>query len=422
MRYKNYILLVLAFIFTACSNTSTPKPMQSYEKAFEAEDRLIILALRAEQLKDNESAYKVFDILYEKSNKKEYLYRSLQNSLIAKKFKITLDKIQNHQEDLKLMRIKVITLVNLLRLEEAEQLALDLVKKSKDINDYLLVADVFVSQKKFGVAVKYLESAYIKDYNEKILDRISIILYINLNRKKEAIAQLETHSRIHSCSLVICNRLVSLYSDRNDIDGLLSAYLRLYKINSAEEIATKIVQIYSYKKEYLKLIDFLKETKINDEILLQLYVKIKNYDKASTLAFILYNDTGDIEYLGQSAIYEYESKKDVLDTNTLSKIASKFEKVVAQNSKTLYLNYYGYLLIDHEIDVKKGLKYINKALEIAPNSSFYLDSLAWGYFKLNNCKKAKSIMNRVILLDGGRDDEILSHIESIDECLKNKGK
>ena len=46
-------------------------------------------------------------------------------------------------------------------------------------------------------------------------------------------------------------------------------------------------------------------------------------------------------------------------------------------------------LIDHDIDIKRGIKYVKEALKIEQVSSFYKDSLAWGYFKLRQCKKPK---------------------------------
>ena len=418
MSIKSFFFLLFLFLFSACSSQKVV--IKGYEKVFPEEDKYIVLALHAEQLQANIQASKLFDILYEKSTKKEYLHRSLSNLLIAKKYEDILLIAKKEPDDLFTKRMEVIALINLFQMKEAETKALNLVKLSKKADDYLLVSDLYVSQKKFDKAVKYLESAYMKDYNEKILDRISIILYVNLGRKNEAIAQLETHSRVYSCSKLICTRLISFYSDENNIDGLLSAYLRYYKVNPDERVSKKIVQIYQYKKEYLKLIDFLKETKSDDNLLLELYLKIKNYKKAFLLAEYIYKETGDIEYLGKSAIYEYESKQDNLKSEDILSISKKFEKVIAEKNTALYLNYYGYLLIDHEIDIKKGIKYIKKALKIQPKASFYMDSLAWGYYKQGRCKKAKSIMNKVIKLDGGTHEEILSHIKSIDNCLNTK--
>ena len=90
--------------------------------------------------------------------------------------------------------------------------------------------------------------------------------------------------------------------------------------------------------------------------------------------------------------------------------------------KTLYLNYLGYILIDHNIDVKKGMDYVKKALKNEPNSAYYLDSLAWGYYKLGNCKRADAIMQKVVALGEGDQPEVKEHIEMIKKCLQNSKK
>jgi len=78
----------------------------------------------------------------------------------------------------------------------------------------------------------------------------------------------------------ICKRLISLYGNEKNIDGLLSTYLKYYKINSNPAVAAQIIQLYGYKQQYPQLIIFLEETGSDDKILLDLYVNAKNYKKA----------------------------------------------------------------------------------------------------------------------------------------------
>ncbi|WP_455755724.1 tetratricopeptide repeat protein [Sulfurimonas sp.] len=417
--------LFLLTVFSGCTGSLQPKDTKNHnKKIFEQEDTLIMFALRAEEVRDNESASKIFDSLYEQSGRKEYLYRSMQNSLILGENEKIIKKVdeitQNTFNDYALIRLKILALIQSDKLKEAQLLAINLVQKSKEVDDYILVSDIYVQQEKFDMALKYLEGAYKQNYNEKILDKMSIVLYVNLNKRKDAIAYLETHTRVHGCSVMICKRLIAFYSNDNNIDGLLSAYLRYYKIDTNPEISKKIVQLYGYKREYLKLIGFLEESGSDDKVLLQLYINSKNYIKAYPLAQKLYEETGEIDFLGQSAIYEYESQTDKNDKEFFKKISTKFENVIEQYNSTLYLNYYGYILIDHDIDVKKGLSYINRALKQEPNSSYYLDSLAWGYYKLGKCKKALSTIKKVLTLEGGDDPEVLKHYETIKNCKQNK--
>ncbi|MEA3331825.1 MAG: hypothetical protein U9Q29_09050 [Campylobacterota bacterium] len=428
--FKIFFYLALVLIFSGCiGEVKPPQEIKANQKVFEEEDAYILFALRAEQLKDYNSSSTIFNKLYEKSDKKEYLYRSLQNSLAAKKTLFVVKKIdevtEGRLDDFILVRIKIIALMELRKLEDAKKLALELVKVSNEVDDYILVSDIYVKLKKFDTAVKYLESAYAQNYNEKVLDKMSIVLYVNLQRKKDAIAQLETHTRVHGCSRLICMRLIGFYSNENSIDGLLSIYLRFYKFHPDDRIVQKIIQIYGYKKEYIKLMGFLEEGGGDDELLLQLYMNAKNYKKAFPLADKLYTKTGDINYLGQSAIFEYESSQDKNDNEMQKRVMKKLKKVTLLAENPPYLNYFGYLMIDHGIDVKEGMKYVKRALKIEPNSAFYLDSLAWGHYKLGECKKAYKIIQRVLKLEGGDDKEVLSHFKDIKKCMKlnmKKGK
>jgi len=428
MMIRIILSLSLILLFSGCFAKFEDVEVNPSEKVFEEEDAFILFALRAEELKQHDEASSIFSTLYEKSNKKEYLYASLQNDLYAQKYERVIERVdaQIGQEinDFKLIRMKIIALIGDEKLEEARVLSLALVEKSKEVDDYILVSEIYVKQKKYDTALKYLESAYTKDYNEKILDKMSIILYVNLQRNRDAIAQLETHARMHGCSKIICTRLIGFYSNENNIDGLLSIYLRFYKLEKNDDIAKKIVQIYVYKKDYVKLMSFLQDSGVDDDLLLQVYINSKNYSQAADLAKKLYEERGDLNYLAQSAIFEYEGHKDKNNKKMLSSVVDKLKEALAVDKKALYLNYLGYLLIDHSIDIKEGMAYVKEALKIEPNSAYYLDSLAWGYYKLGNCTRAYKIISKVVKLEGGDDIEVVKHFEAIKKCKdkQEKGK
>ena len=73
-------------------------------------------------------------------------------------------------------------------------------------------------------------------------------------------------------------------------------------------------------------------------------------------------------------------------------------------------------MIDHDYDVKGGIRYVKKALEFDEKSPFYLDSLAWGYYKLGRCDEASRLMQRVQKLLGREDAEVQKHIDIIKTC------
>ena len=426
--YKQLALFILGiFLFSGCVSTTQPtvetKKEVKHAKVFEEEDKLIMFALRSEELSDFKSASEIYNILYDKSEKKEYLYRSLENSLYLKENDQVIEKVdaitRGSLENTQLVRLKLVALIQGAKYDDALQLALKLVESTKAENDYIIVSDIYTAKQEFDLAVKYLESAYLQDFSEKILDRMSIILYVNLKRQKDAIAQLETHTRIHGCSIEICKRLIAFYGNENNTKGYLSAYLRYYKLDPSEEAAKQITQLYLMEKEYNKLMFFLEESGSDDKTLLRLYLSNKNYTKAAPLAKKLYDESGEVKYLGESIIYEYESQSDK-NKVFLESIGKKFEKLLALENNSLYLNYYGYILIDHDLDPKKGVKYVKKALLQEPNSMYYLDSLAWGYHKIGQCEKAMSTIQKVMKLEGGNDPEVLKHFNAIKQCKGEK--
>lgn len=426
--FKIIFFIGMLILFSGCIGVDEPKVPSNAEKVFEDEDTYILYALRAEQVQEHKAAMSMFDTLYKKSQKKEYIYRSLQNALVAQENDYAIAKIdgmlQGSMNDFILVRLKIIALIAKEELEAAKSLGIALIALSREENDYVLVSDIYVKQKKYDTAIKYLESAYAKNYSEEVLDKIAIIFYVNLERQKEAIAQLETHTRIHGCSEIICSRLIGFYSNSNNIDGLLQTYLRLYDSFKSEEASKNIIQIYAYKKDFNKLEAFLEENGKDDVLLLQSYIKSKKYKKASKLSLKLYEQTLDIHYLAQSAIYKYETITKKNDKKTVIEIIDTLKRVVNKEPNPTYYNYLGYLLIDHNIDIKAGMGYVREALKDEPKSAYYLDSLAWGYYKLGQCTKAKKILDMVKKLEGGNDPEVTLHIKIVDECIKKikKGK
>ena len=93
----------------------------------------------------------------------------------------------------------------------------------------------------------------------------------------------------------------------------------------------------------------------------------------------------------------------------------------AQVEDPVYLNYLGYLMIDHDLGIKEGMQYVQKALDKQPESPFYIDSLAWGKYKLGECAEASRLIKKVEELIGTDEQEVREHIKAIQQC-KTKDK
>jgi tetratricopeptide (TPR) repeat protein len=67
-----------------------------------------------------------------------------------------------------------------------------------------------------------------------------------------------------------------------------------------------------------------------------------------------------------------------------------FKQTIALNPQNANaLNYLGYMLIDRGARVEEGIDYIKRALQIDRDNGAFLDSLGWGYFKLNKLDLAE---------------------------------
>ncbi|VEJ53967.1 ATP-dependent nuclease [Campylobacter insulaenigrae] len=197
----------------------------------------------------------------------------------------------------------------------------------------------------------------------------------------------------------------------------------LYKISNDTRYIYTIIDLLNKEKKYTQALDIAQEYNLNTDIKVYLYTQIKDYSKAYNLALKQYELEKNKKYLAMAAILEFENYMDkknqkILDKKRLESILKKFEESVDIRSDSLYQNFYGYTLIEYDIDVKKGIELVGWALEQEPNNAYYLDSLAWGYYKLKECDKAYDILQTILQdKDFVNSDEGKEHIKAIKKCL-----
>ena len=74
-----------------------------------------------------------------------------------------------------------------------------------------------------------------------------------------------------------------------------------------------------------------------------------------------------------------------------------FKQVLNMNPQNAdAYNYLGYMLIDTGTRVQEGLNYVKQALEIDRNNGAYLDSLGWGYFRLDQLELAEDNLRQAL--------------------------
>ncbi len=419
-RYSLIIFFLFSIIFSGCS-PKNPTPKSSIIKPYKDENRYIMYAFMLSQNGDMKGAYRYFVKLYKHTKNIAYLRYAISISAKLKRYdefyKLLEMGLKDYPNDDALQRELVRYYLYKKEYKKATSLTLELIKRSKNEENYKFAGMVFLSLKNYKLSLKSFEKAYSFNYDEEMLNNIADILYLFLNKKDEAIAYLETHIRLRGCSKKVCYKLIDIYAKEKDINGLLSVYKRLYQKTKDKKYANKIVQLLMYQDKKQDAIKFLKKNDVDKKILVDIYLSLKDFKNAYVVTKELYEKSKDLKYLGNMAIYEYEGSKKK-DKKLLESVVKKFDKVVKVVKDPLYLNYYGYLLIDYDLDIEKGIKLVKDALKKDPNSPYYLDSLAWGYYKLGKCKKAKEIMLKVLKIS--QDKEVKKHMQEIKKCLKEE--
>ena len=423
--YKNYFLIIsIIFLFLGCTTKYQPS---ADTKIFDEEDELIVFALEFEKMKSYNKSVDIYMELFTKTNRYLYLTRALKLNLEQKNYKKVIELARNNinessNEYENIIRIYIRALNKLKKYDLALKNSNELLSKYNNSKNYEIIGDIHYLKKNYDKAVGYYESAYASDYKPRTLLNLVNILYSFLNEKEKALSYLETHVRLYGDELVVNYKLLSIYQEQKDIDGIISILKRIYYKYKRDENkvpmakTSEILVSYLEKKDIYLAIKFLNKENTNLEKLLSLYKQTNQIKKALDVIMTIYKKSGNIDLLAQVAVLEFENAKDKKEV--LSSVIKKFKEVLTVLDNHIYQNYLGYILIDFDIDIKKGLEYVNMALKKAPNNIAYIDSLAWGQYKLNNCRDAYINMKKVVDEVGLEDKEIKLHWKKIKECQK----
>ncbi len=425
--YSRLIVLLFILLLSSigCANQNNTV------KSSPEEDLYIMLALDSEKNSDYKNSFKFYNKLYETTNKESYLKKSIEYSFRSKQFEqmYTLSKIAIKQfpknKEFYWHQI-IVSLHSLGKTKEAITEAKKLIKEFQTSQSYELIANIYYSSKEYANSLKYYESAYALNQNQKTLIQLTNILYSYLDKKDVALAYLETYLQTKGCSAQVCNKLMLIYQEQGNVDGMISILNRMYtkyKNNPELKKTTLFIQnlIISLleKKDIKKAIKFLEDTGIDQTKLINLYYRDRQLTKALKLTKKLYKKTRKPDLLGKIAMYRFELATD--KRKVMPNVIANFELALSSGiNNASYQNYYGYLLIDFDIDIKKGISLVKEALKTAPNNIAYLDSLAWGYYKNKQCEEAYRIMSKVVVAAGVSDKEIKYHWEKIKQCVKEK--
>lgn len=397
--------------------------LQAKELRVISEDEMIVQGLFFDEYKAYENSRQVFAKLYDDTGTKEYLFREMTSALMAgTHIKQSIDRLKawdtKNPNTLEAKRLLIPLYLTNRQIKEAKTEAEYLIEASDKPMDLDLASNPYLYSGDFKKALDLLDQAYKKSSNEDVLMRMAVIMDEYTNERKKAIQLLETHRRMNRVvSDQLYFKLLSLYIKDNNIDGILETYKVLYEHDKQDKYLTKIIEAYAYKSDINGAITFLEENGGSERILYDLYKSQKYFDKALKLVNKFYSKDHDPKWLAEKAILTFEKAKNKDDKKMIAMVVKYFDKAISEGvDDSLYLNYYGYTLIDKDIDVKKGMKIISDALVQQPDNTYYLDSLAWGYYKEHACKKAYKMMKKVVDMEGLDEPEIAEHWDAIQKC------
>ena len=433
---KSLILCSLLLFFGGCNNKTLVienkepikiKFVEVKTKSFDLENQYIILALEFENQRLYYDAREIYFKLFEKTNNYEYFVKFIAISIHLRDFELVKNSVPtyyltNIKEEELILRLYTFALFKLENQKEALLNGEKLVNLFKNDVNYELLGTIYLQQKNYLKAYEWFEKAFITNKSANTFLNLTNIQYNNLSQKEEAIRKIEDYLKTNGYDFNLSMQLLAFYEKEQKIEKIVPLLKEIYFAYKKSDDLLNLSKIkillvkYIAKDNVAKAIEFLEQNQEEDEILLNLYKITNQPQKAYSLLNSLYIKSDNLDYLAQQAIIEFEMAED--KKLVLNDVISKFEKVLQTTSNHIYENYLAYILIDFDIDVKKGLILVKKALEQEPNNMAYIDTLAWGEYKIKNCKEAFKQMKKVVDEVGLDDEEIKLHWEKIKECKK----
>lgn len=436
---KSLVFCFLLPFFIGCSNKTVEIENNNIKetekigfvevktKSFEFENQYIILALETENQKLYYDARDFYFLLFERTNNYEYFTKYLTMLTQIKDYELVRSQVLKYylnnikQEEL-ILRLYTFALFKLDIQKEAVDNGEKLIKLFPNDINYELLGSIYLDQKNSLKAYEFFEKAFEMNKSVNTFFNLTNILYYNLSKKEEAVNKIEQYILLNGHDFNLSIQLLTFYEKEQKIEKIVPFLKEMYnEYKSNNEIMslnkTKILLVkYLAKDSVSTAIDFLEQNKEEDEVLLSLYKITNQPQKIYDLLEVLYLKSNNIDYLAQQAIIQFEMSED--KKKVLNEVVMKFDRVLYNSDNHIYQNYLAYILIDYDLNVRRGVSLVKKALEKDPKNIAFLDTLAWGEYKLKNCKEAFNQMKKVIDEVGLDDEEIRTHWQKIKECKK----
>lgn len=207
-------------------------------------------------------------------------------------------------------------------------------------------------------------------------------------------------------------------------DEALEGFLKIKK--TSEQWASTVVyasDILRRKGNLDEAIELIEEIKVLSKIepnhieyAARFYIKIKRYAEA-----IVFLDYGFKKF---PSIFEFLFLKGVYQEkigSTSKAIDTLNELILLSPNHASGLNFLGYLYAEKGVNLNEAKSLVERALKIEPSNGYYLDSLGWVYFKLQEFKLAEKYLLMAIK-DKPGEGVIYEHLGELELKKQNNAK
>lgn len=383
------------------------------------EDAYILEALDALDNNDTKKALETYKILYQNTKKPEYLKEQIFAQMRLGEEKEALNSINEFEKiipnDLTILKTKAFLLKN--DIDATLEIYKTIVKLEDNDSNNIVLANLYTIKNDLQNAKNHLLRAYQLNSEEGILLLIASIDLKN-NTWESSLSLIKSHFE-SEMSEQFAHSLLEVGANFDSIKELESLYLYYFDKNKTAINANNLAKLYFFKNDMDKLTALSQQFGIGYDFLIDIYITKKDYKNARITAKKAFEITGKKHYLGVLAIIDFEdTNSDEEKRQIAPKVTRNLATALSDEPNHIFYNYLGYLLIDYDIDVKNGVEYVKKALEYLPDNPAYLDSLAWGHYKLQQCELAKSTMDKIPDEIKMQEIEIKEHLDAINKCLK----
>jgi len=142
---------------------------------------------------------------------------------------------------------------------------------------------------------------------------------------------------------------------------------------------------------------------------------LKKYHEANEVLLAIFFMHPSKEFTSKIAL-RIANNYELMDSITVA-IVWLEQLLTSEPENHIAMNNLGYMLIDRDIDVHRGLSLVEKALHHLPGETSYLDSKAWGLYKIGKYEEALKILEG-LEASGMKANELWLHLAKVCEALK----